>query len=81
MYHIPHESQSEGLEQVQASLEYDVVQAALAERRAELAYEELMGRFLHHYGGWDTNIEGARNTTGEALQAAVDALLAFLGEN
>ena len=75
MYHIPHESQSEGLEQVQASLEYAVVQAALAERRAIQA--------VHRWNLYG-KIEGAERVWHDAVaayEAAADALLAFLGEN
>ena len=75
MYHIPHESQSEGLEQVQASLEYDVVQAALAERRADLARHPGSDCVSHY------PLDALWRDAHSAYVAAVDALLAFLGED
>jgi len=65
----------------QARLRDVVVEAALAERRAEIVYEQMM-QSVGRYGKsiWDAETVAACDEATEALQVACDALLAFLGE-
>jgi hypothetical protein len=62
----------------QARLEADVVQAALAERRADLAYEQMTRTVWPCQYSRETvqPVYAAQ----KALAVAIDALLAFMGE-
>jgi hypothetical protein len=61
-----------------ARLEAAVVEAALAERRAELAYDAMAASVWPSQ--YDTETTRAVYASRKAYEAAVDALLAFVGE-
>lgn len=70
---------AEDIEAQEERLREAIVEAALACRRAELAYEEMTetaGRYGNHL--WDSEVVAACDDADEALWEAVDALIAFL---
>jgi hypothetical protein len=66
--------------QQRARLEADVVQAALAWRRAGWAHRRMLNAILNGPTRYDFSVLPAYEDAEKALLAAADALLAFLGE-